>query len=90
MKVAQHVATWGDNCGLVVGATAPEEMQKIREVAGNMTFLVPGIGAQGGSVEKIVKAGGEHLIIHSARGIIFSDDPKRETIKLQDEINRFR
>lgn len=89
MKVAEHVKTWSDNCGLVVGATAPEEMKKIRDIAGDMMFLVPGIGAQGGSVEEIVKAGGKHLIIHSARAIIFSDDPKRETMKLKEEINHY-
>jgi len=88
LKVAEHVKTWSDNCGLVVGATYPEEMKKIREVTGDMTFLVPGIGAQGGSIKEIMKAGRNHLIIHSARGIIFSDDPKRETIKLKEEINK--
>lgn len=90
MKVAEHVKGWGDNCGLVVGATYPEEMKRIREVAGDMTFLVPGIGAQGGSVEEIMKAGGEHLVIHSARGIIFSDDPKHATITLKETINLYR
>src|SRR3989344_9085784 len=58
--VAEKVANdWNENnnCMLVVGATYPEEMKKIRETAGEMTFLVPGIGAQGGDLEKIVKAG---------------------------------
>lgn len=93
-KVAQHVAGWGENCGLVVGATYPEEMKKIRELVGDMTFLVPGIGAQGGSVKETVEAGlnsqNKGLIIHSARGIIFSENPKHETIKLYEEINRCR
>ncbi len=83
-----------NNCMLVVGATYPEEMRKIREVAGDMTFLVPGIGIQGGDVEAVVKAGknseGKGLIIHSARGIIFSQNPREETLKLRDEINRYR
>lgn len=89
VKVAEHVATWGDNCGLVVGATYPEEMKKIRELAGDMTFLVPGIGTQGGNVKETVQAGGRHLVIHSSRAIIFSDDPKRETIKLKEIINHY-
>ncbi len=80
------------NCMLVVGATYPEEMKKVREVAGDMTFLVPGIGAQGGSVKNVLEAGknsqGLGLIINSSRGIIFSDNPKLEAQKLCEEIRR--
>lgn len=82
-----------NNCMLVVGATYPEEMKKIRKVAGEMTFLVPGIGAQGGDLQAVMKAGlnkeGLGLIIHSARGIIFSNNPKIEAQKLRDEIRKF-
>ena len=93
--VAEHVAQWGENCGLVVGATAPSEMKEIRAVTGDMPFLVPGIGAQGGSIEETLTAGrytvhDTRLIIHSSRAIIFSDDPKRETIALKEAINSFR
>ncbi len=94
--VAEKVSTeWNtnNNCMLVVGATYPEEMKKIRSIVGDMTFLVPGIGAQGGSVEDVVKAGlntkGLGLIIHSARGIIFAEDPKMEALKLRDEIRKY-
>ncbi|OGI82670.1 orotidine 5'-phosphate decarboxylase [Candidatus Nomurabacteria bacterium RIFCSPLOWO2_02_FULL_44_12] len=83
-----------NNCMLVVGATYPEEMKKIREITGGMTFLVPGVGAQGGSVEAIVKAGlnsaGLGLIINSSRGIIFSADPKAEAQKLCEEIRKYK
>jgi orotidine-5'-phosphate decarboxylase len=95
--VAERVSeVWNknNNCMLVVGATYPQEMKKIRSVAGNMTFLVPGIGAQGGSIEEVMKAGlnsaGLGLIIHSARGIIFSDNPKIEAQKLCEEIRKHR
>lgn len=78
---------------LVVGATYPEEMKKIRNIAGDMTFLVPGIGAQGGSVAKVMKAGLNSqnlgLIINSSRGIIFSENPKKEAQRLCEEIRRF-
>ena len=37
---------------MVIGATYPEELAEVRKIAGDMTFLVPGIGAQGGDVEK--------------------------------------
>ncbi|HSW88001.1 MAG TPA: orotidine-5'-phosphate decarboxylase [Candidatus Saccharimonadales bacterium] len=97
------VNSWNNNnnCMLVVGATYPEEMAEIRKLAGDMTFLVPGIGAQGGDVEKTVKAGLNSqkagLIIHSARGIIFAssnedfaEKAREEAIKLKDEVNKYR
>jgi orotidine-5'-phosphate decarboxylase len=89
------------NCCLVVGATYPGEMQEIRAIAGDMPFLIPGIGAQGGDVEKTVKAGqdsrGRGMIINSSRGIIFAskgpdfaEAARRETQKLHDLINQYR
>jgi len=81
------------NCMLVVGATYPEEMKKIRELAPNMTFLVPGVGAQGGSLKEVLKAGlnseGLGLIINSSRGIIFSESPKEEAGKLCQEMKTY-
>lgn len=82
-----------NNCMLVVGATYPEEMKKIREVAGDIAFLVPGIGAQGGNVEEVMKSGldknGRGLIINSSRGIIFAENPKEEVRKLCEEIRKY-
>ncbi len=82
------------NCGLVIGATHPEELQKIRTIAKDMIFLVPGIGAQGGDLENTLKNGlrtdKKGLIISSSRGIIFADSPRAEAQKLRDEINSFR
>jgi len=82
-----------NNCMLVVGATYPEEMKKVREITGDMTFLVPGIGAQGGDLQAVMKAGlnnkGQGLIINSSRGIIFSSDPKSEARKLCEEIRKY-
>ena len=95
--VAEKVANeWNknDNCMLVVGAAYPEEMKIIREVAGDMTFLVPGIGAQGGSVEAVVKNGrntfGTGLIISASRSIIFSDNPREAAKALQNEIQSYQ
>lgn len=92
--VATRVSTdWNEhgNCMLVVGATYPEEMRRIRAIAPEMTFLVPGIGAQGGDVEAVVTAGlnarGAGLMISSSRGILFSDDPEAAARQLRDEIN---
>ncbi|MEK7514017.1 MAG: orotidine 5'-phosphate decarboxylase / HUMPS family protein, partial [Patescibacteria group bacterium] len=96
-KVAKNVASeWNKNknCLLVVGATYPEELKKVREIVGEMTLLVPGIGAQGGDVEKTVKAGLNSakagMIINSSRGIIFAENPGLEAQKLRDEINKYR
>ncbi len=80
-----------NNCMLVVGATYPDEMRQIREAAGDMTFLVPGIGSQGGDVEAVVEAGlnrfGKGLIISASRSIIFADDPAGVAKSLRDQIN---
>ncbi len=83
-----------ENLLLVAGATYPEQMAEIRKITGEMTFLVPGIGAQGGDVEATVKAGindgKKGLIINSSRGIIFSSNPREEAKKLRAEVNKFR
>ena len=92
-KVDRQWNTSG-NCMLVVGATYPEELATVRKIAPGMTLLVPGVGAQGGSVEEAIKAGLDDqkkgLIINSSRSIIFSKDPKEEARKLRDEINVYR
>lgn len=83
-----------DNCMIVVGATYPKELAVMRRLMGEMTFLVPGIGAQGGDVRATIRAGlnskKEGMIINSSRGIIFSINPAEEAKKLKDEINRYR
>lgn len=95
--VAEQVANeWNtnQNCMLVVGATYPKEMTQIRQVVGDMPFLVPGIGAQGGDLSAVMQAGldssNKGLIINSSRDIIFSEDPSTSAQNLRDEINTFR
>lgn len=90
------------NCALVIGATFPEELSNVRKIVGDdMLLLVPGIGAQGGDIEKTVKAGinkaGEGILVNSSRGIIYVSDgedfaeaARESTIKLRDEINKYR
>jgi orotidine-5'-phosphate decarboxylase len=90
------------NCLLVVGATYPRELAEIRQIAGDeMVFLVPGVGAQGGDVEKTVKSGankqGEGIIINSSSAIIFAssgDDfagkARQVATMMRDEINKVR
>jgi orotidine-5'-phosphate decarboxylase len=108
VPIYEHVAKliaekWNinHNCLLVMGATWPAQMSKIRSIVGDMPFLVPGVGAQGGNVEQMVTAGqtndGIGLIINSSRGILYASNgvdfaaaARAETIKLRDNINQFR
>ena len=89
------------NCLLVVGATYPRELAEVREIVGNMPFLVPGVGAQGGDVALAVQNGqstaGTGLIISSSRGILyassgenFASAAREATQKLRDQINATR
>jgi len=91
----------GGNCLLVVGGTCPQQMREIRKHVGNMPFLVPGIGAQGGSVAEVVAAGQTSeqtgLIINSSRGVLyagmnedFAYEARTAAIELRDAINRCR
>jgi orotidine-5'-phosphate decarboxylase len=89
------------NCLLVVGATWPAQLARVRSIVGDMPLLVPGAGAQGGDVEKLVKAGrtqaGTGLIINASRSVLYASDgddfaeaAQREAARLRDEINRYR
>lgn len=64
------------NLGLVVGATFPEEVGRVRRIVGDMPLLVPGIGAQGGDIAATVAAGrsreGTGLMINSSRAILYA------------------
>lgn len=80
LQVAEQVSKWdqGGQCMLVTGATYPEELAQVRSVVGDMPLLVPGVGAQGGSVKDVLAAGtdsqGYGLVISSSRGIIYAGD----------------
>jgi orotidine-5'-phosphate decarboxylase len=82
------------NVMLVVGATFPGEMRRLRAIAPEMTFLVPGVGAQGGDVQAVVEAGldarGAGLIISASRSILFAPNPGEAARELRDGINRAR
>ena len=94
LRVAERVSAAWDvdgNCALVVGATYPEEMRRVREVAPRTTMLVPGIGAQGGEVEAAVRAGldarGAGMLLSASRSILFREDPGAAAHAHRDEIN---
>ncbi len=100
--VAQRAREWNTfgNVGLVVGATYPEELRRVRELCPQMPLLIPGIGAQGGDLASAVRYGvdaqGEKAIISSSRQIIyaskgkdFAEAARGAALKLRDEINRY-
>ena len=83
MKLYEHVARtvaedWNasGNCALVVGATFPAEIARVRELVGDMPLLVPGIGAQGGDIAATLAAGrtanGTGLMINSSRAVLYA------------------
>ncbi|MCL4465585.1 MAG: orotidine-5'-phosphate decarboxylase [Chloroflexi bacterium] len=103
LVVARRVAAANanGNLGLVVGATFPEEIRRVRAVAPELPVLIPGVGAQSGDLERAVRYGvndqGELAIINSSRGIIYAsagDDfataARRAATALRAEINRYR
>jgi orotidine-5'-phosphate decarboxylase len=80
-RVARLATGWNErgNVGLVVGATAPEELERVRSIAPDVPFLVPGVGAQGGDLEAAAThatADGAGLV-NSSRGIIFAGEGAR-------------
>lgn len=103
-QVARTVARdWNGhgNCMLVVGATWPAQLREVRAIVGDMPFLVPGVGAQGGDVQAVVEnartADGTGLVVSSSRALLYASsghdyadaaaDAARE---LRDTINRHR
>lgn len=104
IHVAEKVKKWriDGTCGVVVGATYPQELKEIRTLLGDdVPFLIPGIGRQGGDIKTTVKYGtnceGELAIINSSRGIIYAGSNKdfaikarNATMELNESINRYR
>lgn len=103
----EHVAClaqgpWNLNgqLGLVVGATYPAEIERVRAVAPTLPLLIPGIGAQGGDAAATVKAGwrpGAPIIVNSSRAILyassgddFAEAARREAIKTRDVLQTAR
>jgi len=101
--VAAKASQWNEygNIGLVVGATYPEELQLIRQSHPDMPLLIPGVGAQGGDLEKAVSYGvdasgskaiisSSRYVIYASRGKDFEDAARKAASKLRDRINRHR
>ena len=107
LRVARAARSWNSagNVMLVAGATYPEELAAIRAVVPDMPLLVPGVGAQGGDLEAVVRHGadasGKGLIINASRAVIYAQaggssvgsnesGPAQAARALRDEISRLQ
>jgi uridine monophosphate synthetase len=96
----EHVAylaqQWncGNNIGLVVGATQPEALRRVRAAAPELWFLVPGVGTQGGDLATALQSGlrpdGKGILVNISRAISRAENPKLEAAKLRDEMLEIR
>ena len=100
--IAELARQWNKygNIGLVVGATYPEEISRVRAICPDMPLLIPGVGAQSGDLVSAVRYGvdakGQKAIISSSRQVIyaskgkdFAEAAREAALKLRDEINRY-
>ena len=95
-EIAKHVQLWNriGNCGLVVGATYPQELNTIRSMCPDMPILIPGVGAQGGNLEASVLAGvdvsGEKAIISVSRAILYAGEDDDYAVSAANEARKLR
>ncbi len=103
LAVAERVHRWNErgNCGLVVGATCPEELARVRTLCPDLPILIPGIGPQGGTLEAAVRFGAavegtgplisaSRAVIHASHGPDYADAARRAALQLREAINRLR
>ena len=101
--IAKKSVTWNQTgpCGLVVGATHPEDLTKVRSIATDLPLLLPGVGSQGGDAEATVKNGldsnGGGILVNASRSILYASNGKdfaqaaRQSAEtLRDTLNRAR
>jgi orotidine-5'-phosphate decarboxylase len=101
--VADKAEAWNKNgnIGLVVGATYPDELKLIRQAHPDLFLLIPGVGAQGGDLEAVIRnglnAGKEGAVINSSRQILyaskgsdFAGAARKAARELREQINAFR
>jgi uridine monophosphate synthetase len=92
--VAEQAVRWGENVGLVIGATYPQALRTVREMAPQMWILLPGVGTQGGDLEAALATGldehGSGIIVNASRSIIYAENPRVAAQELRDRINAAR
>ena len=90
--VAAKANAWGT--GLVVGATYPEALARVRTLSPEAWILLPGVGAQGGDLAGALAAGLRDdrlgVVVNSSRGIIYAPDPRQAALELRERINDAR
>lgn len=103
LRIAGAARAWNrhGNLMLVAGATYAEDLRRIREVAGDVPLLVPGVGAQGGDLAAVIEAGldrhGRGLVINAARSVLYAGDgeafasaARGAALRLRDDMRRLR
>ena len=106
LRIAEAAKAWNQdgNLMLVAGATYPEELARIRQAVGPMPLLVPGVGAQGGDLARVLEVGldtdRQGLIINASRSVLyagtdddsvpFADASRNATLALWQEVNAIR
>ncbi len=94
MAVAEKVLYWNkeQNCGLVVGATHPDQLREIRDAAGDMPLLIPGVGAQGGSLEEAALHGSDNFkkpaVINVSRSVLYASNDKDFALRARQELEK--
>lgn len=101
--VAEKVNYWNkeNNCGLVVGATNPEQLKELRTIAKDMPLLIPGVGAQGGSLEKsLIYGTGDfkkpavinvsRSVLYASNGADYADKAREELIRMNTETAKIK
>ncbi len=76
-EVAVTATSWSKNVGLVVGATAPAELATVRGLVPETPLLIPGVGAQGGQAEDVVRSAGYvpgKMVVNSSRGVLYAGE----------------
>ena len=102
-RVARNVRQWNSrhNVGVVVGATRPAELRRVRNILPDVPILIPGVGAQGGSLSSAVRYGctskGDLAIINVGRSLLYAssgkdflENARTEAERLQTTINELR
>lgn len=94
--VAQQVAGWNErgNLGLVAGATYPDELTTVRQLAPEQWILLPGVGAQGANLPQALsnalRSDGSGVLVNASRTVIWADDPREAAQTLRDQIEEVR
>jgi orotidine 5'-phosphate decarboxylase subfamily 2 len=87
VEVATSIASFGNKCGLVVGATVAKALEEIHEIAPNSLILVPGVGTQGGSAKDVMNSSArDQVLVNVSRAIIFAEDPRKAAEKYAEEL----